>query len=93
MSDPDRWLPGAEHGPRGRGHYVPFGGAPKACIGADAGTVSLMLICDLLTTRYQLTVPDADQLEMDYWFAAIPKNFTGPVRRRTAVDPGSRRSH
>jgi cytochrome P450 len=80
--DPDRWLPAAEHGPRGRGHYVPFGWAPKACIGADAGTVSLMLICRLMCTRYRLEIPDVDNLAMGYWFAAIPEDFTGILRRR-----------
>jgi len=85
--DPDRWLPGAAHGPSGRGRYVPFGWAPKACVGADAGTVSLMLICRLMCTRYRLEVPDVEKLEMGYWFAAVPKDFTGTIRRRTAEAP------
>jgi cytochrome P450 len=83
--DPDRWLPGAGNGPCGRGHYVPFGWAPKACIGTDAGTTSLMLICYLMSTHYRLEVPDVANLTMGYQFAAIPDNFTGTIRVRTPL--------
>lgn len=81
--DPDRWLPGAENGPCGRGRYVPFGWAPKACIGADIGTIFLMLICHLMCTRYRLEIPDVANLTMGYQFAAVPDDFTGTIRVRT----------
>ncbi|MFJ2746175.1 cytochrome P450 [Streptomyces sp. NPDC087440] len=86
--DPDRFLPGAPHGPAGRGSYVPFGWAPKRCVGADLGTVQLMALCRLLCTRYRLTVPDADQVAMAFRFAPVPQDFHGTLalRRHVARD-------
>lgn len=75
--DPDRFLPGAPHGPAGKGHYVPFGWAPKNCVGADLGTIQLMILCRLLCTRYRLTVPDAANVTMAYRFAPVPQRFHG----------------
>ncbi|MEC4020199.1 cytochrome P450 [Streptomyces sp. H27-D2] len=75
--DPDRFLPGAPHGPVGRGYYVPFGWAPKKCVGADIGTTQLMALCYLMCTRYRLTVPDAEKITMVYRFAPVPQKFRG----------------
>ncbi|MET9291027.1 cytochrome P450 [Streptomyces sp. NPDC003077] len=75
--DPDRFLPGAPHGPAGRGSYVPFGWAPKRCVGADLGTVQLMALCHLMSTRYCLTVPDAETVTMACRFAPVPQDFHG----------------
>ena len=75
--DPDRFLPGAPHGPTDRNHYVPFGWAPKKCIGADIGTAQLMGLCYLMCTRYHLAVPDADSITVAYRFAPVPLEFYG----------------
>ncbi|MEV8021371.1 cytochrome P450 [Streptomyces sp. NPDC086554] len=75
--DPDRFLPGAPHGPADRAHYVPFGWAPKKCIGADIGTTQLIALCHLICTRYRLTVPNADALTMACRFAPVPQHFRG----------------
>ncbi|MFF1378938.1 cytochrome P450 [Streptomyces sp. NPDC058308] len=80
--DPDRFLPGAPHGPLGRGHYVPFGWAPKKCVGADIGTVQLIALCHLMCTRYRLVVPAAEQVTMAYRFAPVPQNFHGELTLR-----------
>ncbi|MGV9880016.1 cytochrome P450 [Streptomyces sp. NPDC003006] len=75
--DPDRFLPGAAHGPADRTCYVPFGWAPKKCIGADIGTTQLMALCYLMCTRYRLTVPDIDTVTMACRFAPVPRHFRG----------------
>ncbi|MEN8652158.1 cytochrome P450 [Streptomyces sp. 21So2-11] len=75
--DPDRFLPGAPHGPADRACYVPFGWAPKKCIGADIGTTQLMALCYLICTRYRLTVPNADTITMACRFAPVPQQFRG----------------
>ncbi|MFE2883514.1 cytochrome P450 [Streptomyces sp. NPDC059272] len=75
--DPDRFLPGAPHGPADRTCYVPFGWAPKKCVGANIGTVQLMGLCRLLCTRYQLTVDRPEDLRMALRFAPVPEDFRG----------------
>lgn len=82
--DPDRWLPGAPHGPAARWHYVPFGWAPKACVGADLGINLLMLLAYLMCTRYRLDVPAPGSLQIGYFFAAVPRDFQGRILRRGA---------
>lgn len=79
--DPDRFLPGAPHGPADRTCYVPFGWAPKKCIGADIGTSQLMALCYLMCTRYHLTVPNADTVTMACRFAPVPQHFRGRLTR------------
>ncbi|WP_438295819.1 cytochrome P450 [Streptomyces sp. HUAS TT7] len=80
--DPDRFLPGAPHGPADRTCYVPFGWAPKRCIGADIATVQLMALCHLLCTRYRLTVADPAAVTMALRFAPVPENFQGRLTLR-----------
>jgi cytochrome P450 len=75
--DPDRWLPGSARCPADRGHYVPFGWAPKACIGASIATSQLMALCHLMCTRYRLEVPEPNAVRMACTFAALPRNFHG----------------
>ncbi|GAA1372190.1 cytochrome P450 [Streptomyces beijiangensis] len=80
--DPDRFLPGAPHGPADRTCYVPFGWAPKKCVGANIGTVQLMALCHLLCTRYRLTVDRPEKLTMALRFAPVPENFRGSLAVR-----------
>ncbi|MEV3861501.1 cytochrome P450 [Streptomyces sp. NPDC050095] len=80
--DPDRFLPGAPHGPADRSCYVPFGWAPKKCIGANIATVQLMALCQLLSTRYDLTPDRPDEATMALRFAPVPENFRGRLTRR-----------
>jgi cytochrome P450 len=79
--DPDRFLPGSPAGPSGRGCYIPFGWAPKTCIGASVGTIHLMALCYLMSTRYSLAVPDIGKVTMACRFAPIPQGFTGRLGR------------
>ncbi|MCD9875923.1 cytochrome P450 [Streptomyces guryensis] len=80
--DPDRFLPGAPHGPADRTCYVPFGWAPKKCIGANLGTVQLMALCHLLCTRYRLEVARPENITMALRFAPVPENFRGRLTLR-----------
>jgi cytochrome P450 len=77
--DPDRWLPGAAHGPTGGQHYVPFGWSPTACVGAGLGTAQLVLLCRLLTTRFRVVVDDPGALRMSIGPVPLPVNFTGRI--------------
>ncbi|ATL33096.1 cytochrome P450 [Streptomyces formicae] len=80
--DPDRFLPGAPHGPADRTCYVPFGWAPKKCIGANIATVQLMALCHQLCTRYHLTVDRPQEVTMALRFAPVPENFHGRLTPR-----------
>jgi cytochrome P450 len=81
--DPDRFLPGAPHGPAGRGCYVPFGWAPKRCVGEGIAMFQLMALCYLMCTRYRLSVPNMDSVTMAYRFAPVPVGFQGGLHRRS----------
>lgn len=80
--DPDRWLPASRRGGCPVGGYVPFGFAPRACIGAGLGTTMLMLVCHLVSTRYRVDVPHAQEVRMSLGAAALPVDFHGTLTRR-----------
>ncbi|WP_242112544.1 cytochrome P450 [Luteimonas aquatica] len=79
--DPDRWL--AESRERcPHGSYVPFGWAPKSCIGANLGLSQLILMAHLLATRYHLRVSDPERVKMVIASVVRPTDFAGTVARR-----------
>ncbi|HEV2854407.1 MAG TPA: cytochrome P450 [Thermoanaerobaculia bacterium] len=80
--DPDRWLLDEEHGPCPRASYVPFGWAPKACIGASLGTTQLILLCHLMLTRYRLEVEEPESVRMMLAAVPMPVGFRGRIVRR-----------
>jgi cytochrome P450 len=80
--DPDRWLSGAEHGPCSHASYVPFGWAPKTCIGAGLGTTQLMLLCHLFLTRYRVEVEEPESVRMMLAAVPMPVGFRGTISRR-----------
>ncbi len=80
--DPDRWLPDAPHGPISGAHYVPFGWAPKSCVGAGLGTIQLIMLCHLLCTRYRVEVQTAEAMRMVLAAVPTPTDFRGLIRRR-----------
>jgi cytochrome P450 len=80
--DPDRWLPEAEHGPRCPFSYVPFGWQPRTCIGAGLGTAQLMLLCQLLCTRYWVELEDPGGVRMVLAAVPMPVGFRGRITRR-----------
>lgn len=80
--DPDRWRPGADHGPcPGAGTYVPFGWSPKSCIGAGLGTTQLLLLCHQLTTRYRLRPNDPDAVRPLLGGVPMVTGFEGTIER------------
>jgi cytochrome P450 len=80
--DPDRWLPGAPHGPAGGQHYVPFGWAPTACVGAGLGLCQLVLLCRLLCTTYRIELPQAATPTMAIGPVPLPLGFDGRLSTR-----------
>jgi cytochrome P450 len=82
--DPDRWLHEPEPGSRpGAGaFYVPFGWAPRACIGATLGTTQLILLCHLLCTRYRVQLSEPEAVRMALVSVPLPRSFQGTIRRR-----------
>jgi cytochrome P450 len=80
--DPDRWLPGADNGLTGGQHYVPFGWAPTACVGAGLGTIQLILLCRLLCTTFRIEVTDPSELRMAVAAVSRPLGFHGRIMLR-----------
>jgi cytochrome P450 len=87
--DPDRWLPGAATGPRGGQHYVPFGWAPTACVGAGLGTMSLVLLCRQFCTTFRIEASRPEALRVAVAAIALPMDFDGRITlREPPAGPG-----
>jgi len=86
--DPDRWLPDAANGPAGGRHYVPFGWAPTACVGAGLGTIQLVLLCRLLCTTFRITASNPEALRVAVAAVALPMDFDGRVTLRHQPNGG-----
>jgi cytochrome P450 len=82
--DPDRWLHEGEvgEGPAGGACYVPFGWAPRGCIGAGLGTAQLILLCHLFCTRYRVELAAPEAVRMALVSVPLPRDFRGTIRRR-----------
>lgn len=82
--DPDRWLheSGGSHETGPGACYVPFGWAPRACIGAGLGTAQLILLCHLLSTRYRVRLENPEAVRMALVSVPLPRNFRGTITRR-----------
>jgi cytochrome P450 len=80
--DPDRWLPGARHGPPSGHHYVPFGWAPTMCIGAGLGTMQLVLFAHLLCTTFRVCLHRPETVRMSIGAVPTPLDFVGHLTRR-----------
>jgi len=80
--DPDRWLPDASHGPCSHATYVPFGWAPKTCIGAGLGTAQLILLCHLICTRYRIQLSEPEAVRMALAAVPLPQNFCGTITQQ-----------
>jgi cytochrome P450 len=80
--DPDRWLSEAPRGKCPHGAYVPFGWAPKSCVGANLGLAQLVLLAHLLSTRYRIRLPAEHQASMIFASVVRPMDFFGAIVRR-----------
>jgi hypothetical protein len=78
--DPDRWLSGAQRDQCPRGTYVPFGWAPKSCVGASLGMAQLILLAHLLCTRHRLRIIEPGRMAV----ASLvrPVGFEGSIEWR-----------
>lgn len=80
--DPDRWLADGRREQCPHGSYVPFGWAPKACIGANLGMAQLVILAHLLCTRYRVDVSQPERARMAVASVVRPADFNGTVTRR-----------
>jgi cytochrome P450 len=85
--DPDRWL--ASRKPEAKGAYVPFGFAPRSCVGASVGHAQLILFCALVTRDFDFEVSPGHDPWMRMDGFAVPNDFVGSV---SAVDPVSKQA-
>lgn len=77
--DPDRWQSDHPRGQCPHGSYVPFGWAPKSCIGANLGMAQLILLAHLLCTRYRVAVAENSQARMIVASVVRPTDFMGAI--------------
>ncbi|MEM8961562.1 MAG: cytochrome P450 [Acidobacteriota bacterium] len=78
--DPDRWRV-AEQCPRGNAN-IPFGWAPRSCIGASLGILQMLLFCRLLATTYRVEVDDLEAITVEFRSVPNVTGFHGFLRRR-----------
>lgn len=83
--DPDRWL--ASRKPEAKGAYVPFGFAPRSCVGASVGHAQLILFCALATRDFNFEVSTGHEPWMRMDGFAVPNDLLGTVSVR---EPASR---
>jgi cytochrome P450 len=77
--DPDRWVPEAAHGPCTAASYVPFGWSPRVCIGAGLATTQLILLCQLVCTRYHIELEAPEAVRMALAAVPVPRGFRGKI--------------
>jgi cytochrome P450 len=64
---------------------VPFGWAPKSCIGANLGMAQLILLAHLVCTRYRLEVTQPERARMAVASLVRPIDFRGALPARDAA--------
>ncbi|ROQ28730.1 MULTISPECIES: cytochrome P450 [Gammaproteobacteria] len=77
---PERWL---ERQQLVSGTYVPFGWAPKHCVGAQLGTVQMLLLGYLLTKDFSIEVDERSRPHIVMTALPTPMDFKGKVVPRT----------
>lgn len=81
--DPDRWL--APRKSAARGTYVPFGFAPRSCVGASVSHALLLLVCELFTRSFRVEMANGATPTLRMEGIAIPVDMIGTIRR--AAEP------
>ena len=82
--DPDRFAPGQAKS-RPPHAYKPFGTGKRACIGRQFALHEAVLALGLILHRYQLTSPEAYDLQIVESLTLKPQGFRlVPRRRRSA---------
>jgi len=77
--DPDRWL--SPRKPATRGTYVPFGFAPRSCVGAAVSHALLLLVCELFTRSFTVEMAKGAAPRLRMHGIAIPVDMIGSIRR------------
>ncbi len=71
--DPERFRPDRV-ARRPRFHYMPFGGGPRICIGANFALMQTQLVLATIGQRYRLEVVPDQPVEPQAVFTLVPKN-------------------
>lgn len=80
--DPDRWLTGNARAPCPHAAYVPFGWAPKSCIGASLGMAQLFILAHRVCTRYRVEVVTTPPPRMAIASVTRPIDFHGVLLKQ-----------
>ncbi|WP_157681022.1 cytochrome P450 [Luteimonas sp. JM171] len=78
--DPDRWV-SEKSRPANCAHepYMPFGWAPKSCVGASLGLAQLILLSHLLCTKFRISVDRDSPGAMMIASVVRPTGFFGSI--------------
>jgi cytochrome P450 len=76
--DPDRWLSPRKTSTKGT--YVPFGFAPRSCVGASVGHALLVLVCELFTLSFRVKMAKDAAPRLSMNGIAIPIDMIGSIR-------------
>jgi len=82
--DPDRWLSPRKTATRGT--YVPFGFAPRSCVGASVSHALLLLVCELFTRSFTVEMATGATPRLRMHGVAIPVDMIGSIRRAAQVE-------
>jgi cytochrome P450 len=74
---PERWLKEHKCPHSSKSAYVPFGWAPKSCIGAQMGTIQLLLLARLLVTEFSFECSSQEAVKVEMYALPHPINFHG----------------
>lgn len=87
--NPDRWLADSPQASACPHTYVPFGWAPKSCIGALLGSHQMLLLLHLFATRFQWQLAEPAALSITMTALPQPVNFLVQLQHRTPVQAAS----
>jgi len=84
--DPDRFEP-ARCKERPRHAYVPFGGGPRLCMGADMATMEMLLIMTMVVQRFRLALVPGHREEVECILDMLPRHGVRATLRRQRPVP------
>jgi cytochrome P450 len=70
--DPERHAPGMKE-QRPKFSYIPFGGGPRNCIGANFAMMELQLVVAMVLQRYRLRLAEGETVEREAMISIRPK--------------------
>jgi cytochrome P450 len=77
--DPDRWLSPRKTATKGT--YMPFGFAPRSCVGGAVGHAVLFLVCELFTRSFKVDMASEATPRLTMNGIAVPVDMIGSIRR------------